>query len=77
MIYEWTPKAAKVENLKKSKIEEFTNMMPKPKNISPLLVNPYNSIRNNYYYISEVIRAIHEKNSLAVEHIETSIIMLK
>lgn len=59
MIYEWTPKVGTVENLKKSRIEEFTNMMPKPKNIVPFLANPYNSIRNNSYYISEVVRAIY------------------
>jgi len=43
--------------------------MPKPKNILPTLFNPYNTSKNNRYYVTEAIRAINEKNSMAVEHI--------
>ena len=41
----------------------------------PVSHNPY-SIRGNKYYLSEVIRAINEKNSLAMEHINQSMQML-
>lgn len=64
-------------DLRKSIIEQFTHSSPKPKNITTFSVNPYLSIKNNQYYLSEVVRAIHEKNSLAVEHITASIQFLK
>jgi hypothetical protein len=64
-------------DLRKSIIEQFTHASPKPKNITTFNVNPYLSIKNNQYYLSEVVRAIHEKNSLAVEHITTSIQFLR
>lgn len=45
----------------------MTNVMPKPKNIMPTLVNPYNlSSKNSRYYVTEALRAINEKNSMAV-----------
>jgi len=48
----------------------MTNVMPKPKNIMPTLVNPYSSSnKNSRYYVTEAVRAINEKNSMAVEHI--------
>ena len=40
--------------------------MRKPKNIHPTLVNPNNLYKNNLYYASEAVRAINEKNSMAV-----------
>ena len=48
----------------------MTNVMPKPKNIMLTLVNPYSlSNKNSRYYVTEAVRAINEKNSMAVEHI--------
>jgi hypothetical protein len=52
--------------------------MIKPKNITQFAANPYFTRKNSsLYYITEAVRAIHEKNSLAVEHICTSIQVLK
>lgn len=50
--------------------------MEKPKNVTSFILNPYSSGKNNRYYITEAVRARHEKNSLAVEHITTSISIL-
>jgi hypothetical protein len=49
----------------------------KPKNITTFSVNPYSSFKQNQYYLAEVVRAVHEKNSLAVEHISTSLQILR
>lgn len=52
--------------MKKSQIEQFISSEPKPNNITTNSVNPYGCLKNNNYYLTEVIRARYEKNSLAV-----------
>ena len=51
--------------------------MIKPRNLKLPSSNPYLIGKNNHYYIAEAVRAMHEKNSMAVEHITTSISILK
>ena len=48
-----------------------------PKNFKPNYKNPYSPRKHVTYYVSEVVRAVNEKNSLAVEHIGASIRILK
>jgi hypothetical protein len=52
--------------LRKTKKEQFISSQPKPNNVTTFNVNPYSSIKSSQYYLAEVIRARHEKNSLAV-----------
>jgi hypothetical protein len=59
------------------KVSQLITSQPKPANFHPLLSNPYHSKKYNSYYISEAIRAINEKNSLAIEHINASIKMIQ
>ena len=49
----------------------------KPKNFKPTYTNPYSPRHHSTYYVSECLRAINEKNSLAMEHISSSIRIIK
>jgi uncharacterized protein YueI len=51
--------------------------MIKPRNVKLPSCDPYLTSKNNHYYIAEAVRAMHEKNSMAAEHITTSISILK
>ena len=51
--------------------------MSKPKNVKIFNLNPYSPRRHSIYYVSETIRAINEKNSLALDHVNNSIKMMK
>ena len=62
---------------KNSKIYSYVTQVPKPKNIKTFNMNPYSPRRHSIYYISEVVRSINEKNSLALEHVNASIKMMK
>lgn len=46
------------------------------KNLKPFAFDPY-SPRHNTYYVSEVVRAYKEENSIAREHLVNSIQLLK
>jgi len=59
------------------KISQFITSQPKPENFQPFTYNPYDSRSQNLYYISEALRAVNEKNSLVVEHINISIQMIQ
>ena len=48
------------------KLAGIITSMPKPKNYKPTYLNPYSPRRHNIYYVSEAVRAIHEKNSLSI-----------
>ena len=59
------------------KLSSFITSVPKPKNAKVFTLNPYSPRRHSIYYVSESIRAINEKNSLALEHINASIRIIK
>lgn len=59
------------------KVNHLVTSVPKPKNFKPTYINPYSPRRHSTYYVSEAIRAINEKNSLAVEHVSASIRIIK
>lgn len=40
-----------------TKISQFIASEPKPANAHPFFTNPYDSKKNNRYYISEALRA--------------------
>ncbi|XP_031472923.1 uncharacterized protein LOC116245596 [Nymphaea colorata] len=58
----------------KSRLSNYTTNMPKPDNIRPISHNPYTL--KSKYYLSELVRVIHERKSLAMDHISQSIQML-
>lgn len=62
--------------MRKSRIGAVTNAVPKPSNVAVPTSNPYAFSKASKYYVSEVVRAIHEKNSLAVEHINASLLYM-
>jgi hypothetical protein len=66
-----------IKNNPDKKLAALINSTPKPKNFKPTYSNPYSPRRNSTYYISEAVRAVNEKNSLVVEHINGSIRIIK
>jgi hypothetical protein len=59
------------------KLASLVSSFPKPKNSKLLFNNPYSPRRNSKYYVSEAVRGVNEKNSLILEHINSSIRMIK
>lgn len=62
------------------KIPELQNLItaqPKPKEAVGFTVNPYSPRNHNIYYVSELVRAINQENSLAREHVKSAIKVLK
>ena len=51
--------------------------VPKPKDSHGFDTNPYSPRKHNIYYVSEIVRAIADKNSIAREHLVGSIKILK
>lgn len=50
--------------------------VPKPKDSHGFETNPYSPRKHNVYYVSEIVKAISDKNSLAREHLVGSIKIL-
>jgi hypothetical protein len=61
----------------KSKIEDFTNIEQKPKHLVKLASDPFKNNKKKNYFISELIRARNENNSLAIEHLNMTIQIMK
>lgn len=65
------------KKIREKKVDSFANKYSKPKILSTSERKPYSPRNNSLYYINEVVRAINEKNSLALNHVNTSIKMMK
>ena len=61
----------------KSKIEDFTNIQQKPKNLVKLAPDSYKNNKKKNYFITELIRARNENSSLAIEHLNMTMQIMK
>lgn len=59
------------------RISSLVQSVPKPKDSHGFETNPYSPRKHNIYYVSEIIRAISDKNSLAREHLVGSMKIIK
>ena len=57
-------------------LKELVSQVSYEKKFKPMAFDPY-SPRHNIYYVSEIVRAYKEENSLAREHLVNSIHLLK
>lgn len=65
-----------VKENKKDPLKEVVSQVSYKKNLKPMAFDPY-SPRHNTYYVSEIVRAYKEENSLAREHLVSSMQLLK
>lgn len=63
--------------LKIPELSRLVTTVPKPKEAVGFSTNPYSPRGHNIYYVSELIRAVSEPNSLAKEHVKSAIRILK
>jgi hypothetical protein len=59
------------------RISSLVQSVPKPKECHGFETNPYSPRKHNTYYVSEIVRAIGDRNSIAREHLVGSIKILK
>lgn len=58
----------------RNRLSHYTTTVARPENIRPFSHNPYSP--RSKYYLTECVRAVNEKSSLALEHVSQSIQML-
>lgn len=69
-------KGPREENEKKISLKGLVTQVPEHAELKTFNSNPY-SPRHNVYYVSELIRAYMDEKSLAREHLNTSLSILK